>query len=257
MDRSFYSKILSPDFLLGKTLLFGRAVLGLFPLLVRKPTSEGFRLARLVLEVTPSYTMVAPNRLTRLYEAVRMINSLHLSGDIVECGVWHGGSAAVMAAACRDDDWLGRRMFWLFDSFQGLPAPSEQDGAEERKVYYQGYCTGDVKRVRHILTRQGASEEQIHVISGWFETTLQSAPIKDIALLHIDVDWYHSVKLVLESFYDKVVTRGTIIIDDYGKWQGCRSAVDEFLAAHGLSTRLLTPLTRYSVCMQKPLEEKT
>ena len=47
--------------------------------------------------------MVKNINLTYLYHLVKRVNNLQLEGDIVECGVWNGGSAAVMAAACIDD----------------------------------------------------------------------------------------------------------------------------------------------------------
>ena len=54
-------------------------------------------------------------------------------------------------------------------------------------------------------------------------------------MLHVDADWYESVKLVLDVFYDKVVPGGYIVLNDYGAWQGCNRAVDDFVAADNLN----------------------
>jgi asparagine synthase (glutamine-hydrolysing) len=57
--------------------------------------------------------------------------------------------------------------------------------------------------------------------------------------LHVDGDWYESVKVCLESLYDKVSPGGVIQFDDYAHWAGARKAVDEFLARRGVCSKLL------------------
>jgi O-methyltransferase len=55
-----------------------------------------------------------------------------------------------------------------------------------------------------------------------------------ISILHIDADWYESVKLVLDVFYDKVVPNGFVILNDYGAWPGCNQAIADYFVEHGL-----------------------
>ena len=78
-----------------------------------------------------------------------------------------------------------------------------------------------------------------HFHAGWFQETLRALPagFGAIALLRIDGDWYESTKICLDVLFPKVVSGGIVVIDDYGKWSGCREAVDEFLA--GLRRPLL------------------
>ena len=66
----------------------------------------------------------------------------------------------------------------------------------------------------------------------------QSASMR-IALLHIDADWYESVKLVLERLYDRVSPGGFVVLDDYGYWEGCRRAWSEFWAGRGPAAELV------------------
>jgi hypothetical protein len=54
----------------------------------------------------------------------------------------------------------------------------------------------------------------------------------------LDGDWYESVKMCLESLYDKVSPGGVIQFDDYGHWAGARKAVDEFMINRGIDTPL-------------------
>ena len=78
-------------------------------------------------------------------------------------------------------------------------------------------------------------EKKVHFHQGWFEETLpKDAPgIGKIALLRLDGDWYSSTKVCLDHLYSHVSKFGVVVIDDYGHWEGCRKAVDEFLAKLG------------------------
>ena len=67
---------------------------------------------------------------------------------------WDGGSAAIMSVADRDDKTSGKvRKLWLFDSFCGLPPPSNKDGKQARKTYFQGWCQGETEKVKRIFRR--------------------------------------------------------------------------------------------------------
>jgi len=134
------------------------------------------------------------------------------------------------------------REMHLFDSFEGLPEPrSEKDGVEA--VEYSGQraggaltsiqqCVGTLQENRDLLenrVRYPSALLYYHV--GWFENTLPKvAPaISKIALLRLDGDWYESTRVCLQYLYSKVVHGGVVVVDDYGHWEGCRKAVDEFL----------------------------
>jgi len=231
-----WPKLLTADFALGKILNLRKAFADNVSLLIREPTRESLKLAKLILKVKPEYTMVSNKNLITLYRLVQRADKLGLPGDIVECGVWNGGSAAVMGLA-RAQHTLSEknRLVWLFDSFQGLPAPTEKDGKLERKHYFEGWCRGDVNRVKRIFAKLGVPSDLIKIVPGWFENTLRTAPVDRVAILHIDADWYESVKLVLDVFYDKVVPGGFVILNDYGAWPGCNQALADFFTEHGIN----------------------
>jgi len=189
---------------------------------------------RLVYRVR-EYTAVFVPRLVALYKLSEEINRGPVPGDIVECGVYNGGSAAVMASLCEKSP-ISRNV-WLFDSFEGLPKPTDKDGAEAPG--YEGWCHGDLSKVRKVLRKLRIPESRVHIVKGWFQDTFLKVEIPQIAILHIDADWYESVKLCLEKFYDSVQPGGYVVLEDYGDWEGCRIATDEFLKNRVLDVKLI------------------
>jgi len=78
----------------------------------------------------------------------------------------------------------------------------------------------------------------VHIVAGWFHETLPRAPIAQVALLHIDADWYESVKACLERFYDALAPGALVVLDDYHEWPGCRAAFEDFVRARSLKLPL-------------------
>jgi O-methyltransferase len=240
--------LFAPDRTYIKLLAYTKSVLDAVGRLLRAPNRATLRKTRLMLAVKPWHSMLSTPRLFSLYEQAAAVRGV--PGDVVECGVWRGGGLAMMGAACAD---VGvERHFWAFDSFAGLPPPGDQDGTHEREKYYEGLNLGDADAVKVIWHRLGLAPEQLNVVPGWFEETLPDAPIEQIAVLHVDGDWYGSVKTTLDALYDRVASSGVVIVDDYAYWEGCRRAVDEFMAARGLSPTLLQHDAPPAVYFYKP-----
>ena len=192
------------------------------------------RMIRLIFKVR-NYTAVFIPRLASLYRLSHEIDRRQVPGDVVECGVYNGGSAALMASVCKESP--KRRHIWLFDSFQGLPLPTDKDGEKAQSCGW--WCHGDLEKALKILYKVRIPESRIHIVRGWFHETFPTVEIQDIALLHIDADWYESVKLCFERFYDHVRPGGYIVIDDYGHWEGCKKATDEFMESRGIDVELV------------------
>jgi len=141
------------------------------------------------------------------------------------------------------------RKMWLFDSFEGLPSPTDEDyrdtGASTGKhirPLVRGSCLGTKTEVECLLfSKFGFQRDSISLVQGWFQDTLPAFQNKigPIALLRIDGDWYDSTKCCLENLYESVTPGGTLIIDDYGVCFGCKKAVHEFLAQRNLRPRLI------------------
>ena len=191
------------------------------------------------------YSLVGASGLEATYDAVVDIEERRVNGNIVECGVAQGGSAALMALASKP--YNSSRSFWLFDSFEGLPEPSEQDyvdgvtGVHVRELP-PGSCLGQQEEVEKFLFDDLKFDRgRFTLVKGWFENTVEqnADKIGNIAVLRIDADWYESVKCCLENLFDNVAPGGYVIIDDYGTCFGARKAVDEFLASRGLDVELV------------------
>ncbi|HEY6946520.1 MAG TPA: TylF/MycF/NovP-related O-methyltransferase [Candidatus Acidoferrum sp.] len=186
-----------------------------------------YRFARLVRR----NTMLTEVRLESLARLARRLEDEQIPGDIVECGVYKGGTAALLARTATHSRLP--RTLWLFDVFGGMPPASAADGPSAAR--WVGSLKSTAPRVERLLRRTGANLSRVRIVPGLFQQTFPAVRVPEIALLNLDADWYESVKLCLATFYDSVVPRGFISIDDYGAWPGCRLAVDEFFRARVLS----------------------
>jgi O-methyltransferase len=216
-------------------------------------------LAREALKIVDGSTMCSYERMVTLWQQVRHLDRSGIEGCLVECGTWRGGAVGMMALAHMHS---GRptRLIHLFDSFEGLPEPkAENDGriaidyADNRAagtLKSIGRCVGPLEDNRRLLGEViGYPETLTHYHIGWFQHTVPDAAEKvgRIALLRLDGDWYESTKICIEAFGPKVSSGGIVVIDDYGKFPGCRKAVDEFLACTGRPVFLnhIDPTGRY------------
>lgn len=152
------------------------------------------------------------NYLSLLSSSVR-----HLEGDIVECGVLNGGSAAALSFGAPN------KRLYLFDSFMGMPEPTKEDTDEAWKDVGVPKLVGSIEKVKSAMSIVNAND--FVIVPGWFEHTFSlPSPIRKISILHIDCDWYESVKMCLERFYPLVEWGGIVVLDDFGHWEGCREA---------------------------------
>lgn len=219
-------RVKDPEWVIGYAARHvGKAVHSVSP-------SEFSQLYRKVKDLT----MCSTARLAALHRSVQQVVANGVPGDIVECGTARGGSAALMGLTLKQ---LGAndRTLWLFDTFEGLPAPTVDDPDHDIAGRYTGTCLGTIEDVTASLQRLGIYS-RAKLVKGLFDETLPTADIQKIAVLHIDGDWYGSVRSCLVNLYDKVSVGGVIQFDDYGYWAGARKAVDEFFASRSIVPKL-------------------
>ncbi len=199
------------------------------------------------IRAVQDYTMTSPERMVTLSRAVDYLASNQVEGDIVECGVWKGGSMMLIAKRLTKLGLKNKNLF-LFDTFEGMSAPGTEDVSAinqetaidllNKSNKLEGdnvWCNSSLEEVRTNLSTIPYPQNQIFYIKGKVEDTLPHHSIQNICLLRLDTDWYESTRHELETLYDRLVVGGILIVDDYGHWQGSRKAVDEFVAKRGLN----------------------
>jgi O-methyltransferase len=208
----------------------------------RRSARAALDLGRAVYRAAPlsfldSRQLYSTDRLFVLDRLVRELDERGIAGDIVECGVYRGGSASILARAAKDSPFP--RELWLFDSFEGLPEPTAPDGADMMRL--AGQLAVPETIARDVVARSGLSADRTHFVTGWFEQTLPQTRTGPVALLHIDADFYEPIRLCLERFYDDVVPGGVIVLDDYAWFPGCRAALHELLQNRNDRVELIFP----------------
>ena len=181
-----------------------------------------------------AFTMVGWSGLHTAWRAVRHIEDADIQGDIVECGVWKAGCTAIMAEALSRT----KRHFWLYDTFEGMSVPGENDyslftnikAADLYEDFKGDWSVGTEEGVMHVLAMTGKPEKNFKLVKGKVEDTIPATMPSKVALLRLDTDWYESTKHELTHLYPKLVNGGILIVDDYGAWAGSKQAVDEFFA---------------------------
>ena len=194
--------------------------------------------AAAILRRVESRTMTDYSKLFALVEATRYVARSGVPGDIVECGVWRGGSMQAVALALLEQGAPDRGLH-LFDTFEGMTPPTDKDrragvpAAEmlaARDRDHRIWAVAGIEDVREAMREVGYPEELVHFHRGRVEDTVPDRAPARIALLRLDTDWYESTKHELEHLYERLAPGGVLIIDDYGDWEGARLATDEFLA---------------------------
>lgn len=191
-------------------------------------------------KVCTRYSLTGTLRLYALHKAMAYVSKRKIPGSFVECGVWKGGSSMMAAMSLMNLGDTSKDLY-LYDTFEGMSPPSEfdkdRDGvAAGDKLKVRGYadfsdwCRAGIDEVARNMKLTGYPEDKIHLIAGKVEDTLPGTSPKEISVLRLDTDWYESSKHELIHLYPLLSPGGVLIIDDYGHWQGCRRAVDEYFS---------------------------
>jgi hypothetical protein len=183
-------------------------------------------------------TMIGRARLRNVRTLMEAILEASTPGDLIETGVWRGGTCIYMRAILRSYNVTDRTV-WVADSFQGLPKPDEEhftaDAGDTHHTHPELAVSAD--EVRANFQRFGLLDRQVHFLEGWFKDTLPVAPIETIALLRLDGDMYESTWEALEALYHKVSPGGFIIVDDY-ILPACARAIEDWRAQERITAPL-------------------
>jgi O-methyltransferase len=202
-----------------------------------------------IIRQVRKYTLTSNERLYTLIHAVQYLIKNNISGDIVECGVWKGGSIMAAIKSLQGSNDKGREIY-LYDTFEGMVAPTDKDTkidgtiAQEAFEKYEinknssTWCRSDIEEVQEAIYSTGYDRSKIHFVKGKVEETIPRTIPEKIALLRLDTDWYESTKHELVHLFPRLVSGGVLILDDYGSWFGARKAVDEYIAEHNIKILL-------------------
>jgi hypothetical protein len=188
-------------------------------------------------------TMVGLERLANVREIVSIVVAEGVPGDLVETGVWRGGTAiymrAILAALGESD-----RTVWACDSFDGLPEADAERfpiDAPLRLHEHRELAVG-LAQVRANFARYDLLDEQVRFVPGWFRDTLPAlaTEIGPIAVLRLDGDMYESTIDALTHLEPIVSPGGFVIVDDYGGIEACRRAVTDYRDDRGIASDIHT-----------------
>lgn len=195
-------------------------------------------------------TMVSFERLIDTILAIKYVIGKGLDGDFVECGPYRGGNS--IAAKLKLENLNSNKQLFLYDTFTGMSVPNPDIDksllqnansldlhTENQEEDFNKWCYSSIEEVKNNFNKFGNGYENVKFIKGMVEETLineDNLP-DSIAVLRLDTDWYESTLLELEVLYPRLVKGGVLLIDDYGYWEGSRTAVEEYFSRPDTSDR--------------------
>lgn len=194
-----------------------------------------------IIKKVKPFTLTSNERIYALLQATKYVIDNNIPGDIIECGVWRGGSMMAVALKLLKEKKFEKDLY-LFDTYEGMSKPTDLDVSFEGKKadnQFEEYkknedsadwCFASLDEVKQNIMNTGYNTEKLHFIKGKVENTLPEYVPKQISLLRLDTDWYESTKHELTHLFPRLVSGGVLILDDYGYWAGAKKAVDEYFA---------------------------
>jgi len=195
------------------------------------------------------FTMTSTERMYAMYKATEYVSKFNVEGDVVECGVWKGGSSMVGAMKLVQMNDTGRKIY-LYDTYEGMSEPTEKDvgssGKPARDKWEKNkqengneWCYASLDEVRKNILSTGYPEEKLVFVKGKVEDTIPGQIPEKISILRLDTDWYESTYHELAHLFPLLSRTGVLILDDYGYWKGAREAVDQYFSENNLKMLLM------------------
>jgi len=204
------------------------------------------------------YTMTNATRMYNLYKAVEYIVNNQIDGDIVECGVWKGGSCMVVAHSLLSFGEDNRKIY-MYDTFgegfiedknkidtrlQGFQEPSNNQIGKD--FNFMGHVRlATEQEVKQNLVSTKYPIDNIITVKGRVQDTIPDVIPDKIALLRLDTDWFESTYHELNYLYNRISKNGILIVDDYGYSRGSMSAVNRYFEENNIQM-LLTKMDSYA-----------
>jgi hypothetical protein len=183
-------------------------------------------------------SLVARERLFATLLSCKYVLENHIEGDFVECGVWRGGNSIIAAGVFKL--YNSRKKVYMYDTFEGMTAPTEADiklqgDHSTAKAIYEdelnkkgSWLYASLDDVKTNFKNFDLLSDNLEFIQGDVHQTLDKIIPDKISVLRLDTDWYESTKKEMNVLYPRVVQNGIFMTDDYGHWAGSKKAVDEY-----------------------------
>lgn len=159
------------------------------------------------------YTLVSNDRCYSILQFLKQ--ALNIEGEVWECGVYHGGTAMLIAEIAEG------RTVRLFDTFEGMP---------QADANYDTHKQGDFNDALINDVKLRVQNAEFH--KGFIPETFSGLGESKVAFAHIDVDIFQSVLDCSEFIYPRLASGGIMLYDDCGfpSCAGARAAVDLYFA---------------------------
>ncbi len=202
-----------------------------------------------IYEKTNLFTMTSIARMYSMYKATEYIINNNIVGDIVECGVWKGGSMMISALTLLKMNGSNKSLY-LYDTYEGMNKPTEKDIRIYdnkpalniwKKFQEKGFNKWDYAPLDEVKTNLYSTnypKDNINFIRGKVEATIPNIIPEKISLLRLDTDLYESTYHELVHLYPRLSKNGVLIIDDYGYWKGQKEATDKYIKENNIEILL-------------------
>ena len=189
---------------------------------------------------THAYSMVGLKRLNNVEYCIRKVIADGVEGDLIETGVWKGGTVIFMRAIL-EELRITDRTVWVADSFRGLPKPDPKRYPADKndRLFSMKELAIDLETVKSNFRFFNLLDDKVQFIQGWFKDSLPNAPIEKLALLRLDGDMYESTMDALTNLYPKLSSGGFCIVDDFGAIPACKQAVDDYRERNGIKETMV------------------
>lgn len=179
------------------------------------------------------YLTCETNRIGKLLNHLEIYKMIrNLPGAIIEFGVYKGTSLVRLLSFRDLLETQSSRKVVGFDIFGKFPDNLELEADRNFVEKFEGAGGFGISKeeLDFHLKEKGFSNYEL--VAGDILSTLpeflERNPALKISLLHIDVDVYEPTKFILSHLWEKLVSGGILMLDDYGTVAGETKAVDEF-----------------------------
>ena len=157
-------------------------------------------------------------------------------GSYVELGFGKGNSARLYADMILSKE-IDNRPIWIFDSFNGLPVPSDLDLSFDSTLT-KGKFASPIQPALDLRFDMPGTDYK--VVKGFIEDTYSKFTDSFINVLNIDLTTYSSTRSALELFHSKVPKHGVVLVPSYDSNAAVRAAVQDYLYEEGLNHQIKT-----------------